>query len=240
LEALWVALAGAVVYLDTTAVAQFMICQPIIACPLWGILVGRPEIGLIFGVAFQLIWLGSLPIGAARFPEGNIGALVATSLAARIPASPDGRPVGIVLAICAFIGILTAQVGSSVTPLVRKFLTGYSTRVVDAAKAEMRTRFAMLFVGAIGVHALAGFLLTLAATIAGWWVLRMYFGELAAAGISRAVIAQTDELFSAIWPGLLGAGVAAVVGRFVHRANTVWFLIIVTAAAVVGWKWLSA
>ena len=57
-----------------------MICQPLIACPLWGILVGRPEIGLFFGVVFQLIWLGNLQIGAAKFPEGNIGAFV-TSLA---------------------------------------------------------------------------------------------------------------------------------------------------------------
>jgi hypothetical protein len=112
--------------------------------------------------------------------------------------------------------------------------------VVDAAKAGLRTRFALLFAGAIGIHAMAGFGLTLAAFLAGWWLITLYFGNLAQAGISTAIVAQTDELFSALWPGLLGAGVAVIVGIFVHRANVIWFLLTAIVALAVGWKWLSA
>ncbi len=238
MEALWVALAGALVYLDTTAVAQFMISQPLIACPLWGLAVGRPEIGLFFGVAFQLIWLGSLPVGAAKFPEGNVGALVATALAARIAPSAAGLPAWITLLTAAAVGIITAHAGSEVTPLVRRFLSGYCERVVAAAQAGKRAAFALLFGGAIGVHALAGFLLTLIAFLAGKWVLSLYLGDFATAGINPALVARTDELLSGLWPGLLGAGVAVIVGRFVRRSSFGWFAGAALAGVALGWLWL--
>jgi len=238
LEAVWVALAGAFVYLDTTAVAQFMISQPLIACPLWGLLVGRPEVGLFFGVAFQLVWLGSLPVGAAKVPEGNVGALVATALACRIPPTSTGYPAWITLTLAAFVGILVSQFGANVTPIVRKFLIKYSDRVVAAAQAGLRARFSLLFLGAIGIHLLAGFLLTGVAFVAGKWVMSLYLGNLARFGLSTALVAQTDTLFSGLWPAMIGAGVAVIAGRFVHRASFGWFALTAALGIGVGWLWL--
>jgi mannose PTS system EIIC component len=237
-EALWLALAGALVYLDTTAVAQFMISQPLIACPLWGLAVGRPEIGLFFGVAFQLVWLGSLPVGAAKFPEGNVGALVATALAARVAPTASGLPAWLTLFAAAAVGIITAHVGSEVTPLVRRFLTGYCERVLAAAQDGRRAAFSLLFAGAIGTHALAGFLLTLIAFFAGKWILALYLGDFATAGVSPALVEHADELLSGLWPGLLGAGVAVIVGRFVHRASFRWFAGAAIVGVALGWLWL--
>jgi len=238
LEAVWVALAGAFVYLDTSAVAQFMISQPLIACPIWGLIVGRPEVGLFFGVAFELIWLGSLPVGAAKIPEGNVGALVATALAARIPPAPSGNPAWIALTLAALVGIFVAQIGSEITPLVRKFLIRYSERVVAAARSQNRTRFSMLFAGAIGIHLLAGFVLTMAAFLAGKWIMALYLGGFSHFGLSSSLIAETDALFSGLWPAMLGAGVAVIFARFVHRANVGWFALTCAVGLGVGCLWL--
>jgi mannose/fructose/N-acetylgalactosamine-specific phosphotransferase system component IIC len=237
-EVVWVALAGAVVYLDTTAVAQFMISQPLIACPIWGLLVGRPEIGIFFGVAFQLIWLGSLPIGAAKFPEGNVGALVATALAVRVAPAANGLPAWITLLTATVVGILTAHAGSDVTPLVRRFLVKYCDRVVATAQSGRRAAFTWLFAGAVGVHFLAGFLLTLLAFIAGRWILSLYLGDFATGGVSTAIVTRTDSLLSGLWPGLLGAGVAVVIGRFVKRSSYAWFAGAAALGAAAGWLWL--
>jgi len=232
---LWVALTGAIVYLDTTAVAQIMICQPLIVCPLWGLIVGRPEIGLFFGVAFQLLWLGSFPVGAARFPEGNIGALVATAVAAGIPAAENGQPAWIVLTLATVVGILTAHLGSEVTPLVRKLMSRYSPQVVKAAQEGRRRRFALLYFGAVGIHAGAGFLLTALAFLVGKWIFALYLGPFAALGLSEALVAQTDRMLSGIWPALLGAGAAIVAGRFVQRVSAKWFVLSLAAGLGVGW-----
>jgi mannose/fructose/N-acetylgalactosamine-specific phosphotransferase system component IIC len=238
LEAVWVALAGAIVYLDTTAVAQFMISQPIIACPLWGVITGRPEVGLFLGVAFQLIWLGTLPVGATKVPEGNVGALVATALAVRIPPTSDGSPAWITLAVAALVGIIVAQIGGEITPLVRRFLIRYSTRVVAAAEARQGSRFTLLFAGAIGIHVLAGFVLTLAAFEAGKMVMTVYLGHFSEFGLSPAVVSETNLIFSALWPGMLGAGAAVIAARFVHRASFGWFALTAIVGLGVGWLWL--
>ena len=238
LEAVWVALAGAIVYLDTTAVAQFMISQPIIACPLWGIITGRPEIGLFFGVAFQLIWLGSLPVGATKVPEGNVGALVATALSVRIPPAAGGSPAWITLAIAALVGIIVAQIGGEFTPVVRRFLIRYSRSVVAAAEARQGTRFTLLFAGAIGIHLLAGFVLTWTAFEAGKAAMALYLGHFMRFGISPAVVSGTNLIFSALWPGLLGAGTAVIAARFVHRASFGWFALSAIVGFGVGWLWL--
>lgn len=239
MSAVWVAVAGAIVYLDTTAVGQIMICQPLIACPLWGMIVGRPEIGLFFGVTFQLLWLGSLPIGAAKFPEGNLGALIATALAAGIPPLENGEPAWIVLAVAALIGILAAQLGGEVTPLVRKVMNNYAPRVVQAAEEGKAGKFRVLFGGAVAIQAAAGFLFTLAMFLAGKWIFSLYTGNFSAAGVSGAVVGSTDTLLSGIWPALLGASVAVVVREFVHKRHLAWFAIPAICFFIAGWLWQS-
>ena len=223
---IWVALAGTVVYLDTTAVAQFMICQPLIACPLWGIIAGRPEIGLFFGITFQLLWLGSLPVGATKFPEGNTGALIATAIAINhAPAATPDLP-GLILLISALIGIAAAFSGSEVTAVVRKMLAGLSDRLIVAAEAGHSGTFNRLFLGAAGVHALAGFLLTSVFYFVGSQL------------VMRVPDGAFTESLSGFGPAMLGAGIAVIASRFVRKANVIWFLIALTIGVGGGFLWL--
>ncbi|MBI5058398.1 PTS sugar transporter subunit IIC [candidate division KSB1 bacterium] len=229
------ALAGMVVYLDTTAVGQLMICQPLIACPLYGLLMGRPEIGLFFGVGFQLLWLGSLPIGAAKFPEGNVGALIATATAASVPATAAGEPAWFVLAIATMAGVLASYLGGEATPLVRKAMNHVAPRVVSAAAADDRLQFRLLVLGAVAIHALTGALLALVGYGFGRALLALYLGDYAALGVPTSIVEATDSLFSGLWPGLLGAGAAVLFARFVRKRNVVAYGLIAASAGGLAW-----
>ena len=63
------ALAGAAVLLDKWAVAEFGVSQPIVSCPLLGLLFGDPLTGLFLGTALQLVWVDALPLGGDRPPD---------------------------------------------------------------------------------------------------------------------------------------------------------------------------
>ena len=66
-----VALIGSIVDLDSTAVVQCMISQPIVAAPLTGLILGSMlgdyaaglQLGLMVGVILQLVWIEQLPLG---------------------------------------------------------------------------------------------------------------------------------------------------------------------------------
>jgi|Deesub1362B_J571_1020462.scaffolds.fasta_scaffold02258_5 mannose/fructose/N-acetylgalactosamine-specific phosphotransferase system component IIC len=64
---------GGFVGLDTTAAWQVLFSHPLISCTVVGLLYGQLEWGLFFGILFELVWFYDLPIGGARFPEGNLG-----------------------------------------------------------------------------------------------------------------------------------------------------------------------
>lgn len=228
MDVLWAALAGMLVYLDTTAVAQVMICQPLIVCPLWGLAAGQPEIGILFGIVFQLIWLGNLPVGAAKFPEGNVGALVATAIAVQTPPLAAGFNWS-VLTAAALTGILTAHFGAEATLAVRKLLTSLAPQVVAAAVAGETARFARLFWGAIGLHAAAGFALTAAGYLLGLEIILPLWSKLFAAGSAP---------LAGLWPGLLGVGAAVIISRFVRRGTRTWFGTALGVGLAAGALWL--
>jgi mannose/fructose/N-acetylgalactosamine-specific phosphotransferase system component IIC len=223
---IWAAVAGMVVYLDTTAVAQIMICQPVIACPLWGWMAGRLDVGILFGIIFQLLWSGSLPVGASKFPEGNVGALTATALAVNAAQAAGNELPWFAFTLAILIGLIIAYAGAEVTAFVRRLMVGYAPRVVTAAEAGDNARFSLLFAGAVGIHALAGLLLTAAGLLVGSILLKSVNGGAA------------QEVFHGIWPVMLGAGAAVVVSRFVKRGRLRWFYAALALGVGGGWLWL--
>lgn len=162
MQLLWAALAGMIVYLDTTAVAQILICQPIIACPLWGYLAGQTEAGVLIGVVFQLIWLGNLQVGAAKFAEGNIGAFIAVALATEyaIESAYDGYKVEMFL-LSIVIGLLAAYIGSSLAPFARRIVGRIVPKFSVAAEQGRTALVQSYFALAVMVHLAIGFLYTL-------------------------------------------------------------------------------
>lgn len=126
-EVLVVFFIGGLVGLDTTAAWQFLISHPLVVCPIVGLLLGEPRLGLFFGITFELIWLYDLPIGAAKFPEGNNGSLIGFMVAYYLNASLPGKEPWIILFSCVFavaaaylLGLLVIQIRKSNIKLANK------------------------------------------------------------------------------------------------------------------------
>ncbi|MEJ2542967.1 MAG: PTS sugar transporter subunit IIC [Calditrichaceae bacterium] len=111
-------LIGAVVSLDTFAIFQVLISQPIVACTLIGWLSNDPMTGIQIGLLMQLIWISTLPVGAVTIPDGNLGAIIATIIAVNtVGIVPDYKSLVILFAI--IFGLLMSFVGAHALNTVR-------------------------------------------------------------------------------------------------------------------------
>lgn len=231
----WLALFGAIVYLDTTAAFQFMLCQPAVACPLYGLIVGRPEIGLFFGLTFQLLWLRSLPVGAAQFHEGNLGALVATAVAAAIPASPTGGSPFVVLGFATFAGLVTAGLGRHLTAAVRQRLGYFAEAYETALSQEQWGHSRLLFLAALLFNAAAGAAFTLLLYLVSLQAVGWLLGISIEMPLAAEVIQSTDWLWAGLFAALLGAGAGIAAARFFQPKTLGWVVSGVAIAAGILW-----
>jgi mannose/fructose/N-acetylgalactosamine-specific phosphotransferase system component IIC len=78
----------------------------------------------MMGMLWQLLWMGELPIGATKFPDGSLGALISTysflNLKIRYPQQTD-----LLLTLCLIIGVLSAYIGGQFISDKRKFHLHY-------------------------------------------------------------------------------------------------------------------
>lgn len=83
-----IALIGGIVDLDSTAVVQSMISQPIVAAPLTGLILGGLlgnataglQLGLMIGVILQLVWIEQLPLGMNVPPDAALSSVLSVAL----------------------------------------------------------------------------------------------------------------------------------------------------------------
>ena len=75
--------------------------QPIVTCPIIGAILGNFELGIIVGGSYQLIQIGSMPIGGAQPPNAILGGIMATVFAVSLgmEATPEGVGAALGLAI---------------------------------------------------------------------------------------------------------------------------------------------
>lgn len=116
-------LMGFVVGMDTTAAFQIMVSQPLIACTFLGWMVGDPVTGALVGIVTQLLWMGKLPVGAAWFPAGNTGSLVAAALVIHLRNLTALDGVGVLLALSVIWGAVVAWLGGQIIVIKRKIHT---------------------------------------------------------------------------------------------------------------------
>jgi len=115
-------LMAGIVAMDTTSGPQILISEPVVSCSVLGILFGVPESGLMIGVLYQLLWLGYMPLGAARLADSNMAAFISTGAlfnASRIFEFTDSvMNAAIVPSMLYAVGV--AYIGLHLTYKVRK------------------------------------------------------------------------------------------------------------------------
>jgi mannose/fructose/N-acetylgalactosamine-specific phosphotransferase system component IIC len=104
-------LLGALILLDRWQVGEFGLSQPIVACPLLGLVYGDVGAGLYFGMALQLAWMAALPLGRQQSLDYQ-GAGVVGVLSYFVLSHPAARSAGGDSGQYVFVSLLIAVFGS--------------------------------------------------------------------------------------------------------------------------------
>ena len=133
-EVLIIFIGSGIVALDTTAVGQILLSQPLFSCLALGALLGDFSTGLLIGVIMQMLWLRLIPMGGAMFYEGNIGSFVSAGIAILcVRLDPDYSHAVVLYSLLA--GILFSYLGGKATILHRKFTQIIVNSAIASAKA---------------------------------------------------------------------------------------------------------
>ncbi len=176
--------------LDVVLIAQTMVSRPLVAGIILGAFVGRPEAGALFGVVFELLSLGDLPVGGNLTWSATTAAGTATVLAS----------AGTSFTLCFLGGVAAGVVHSRLEAVERARRASTGDALVRRAEAgepalgralgsSIAAHAAMTFSVSCAIVALVGFV------DRRWWARAP---EIVQAGASLAVS-------SAPWVGLSGA-----------------------------------
>jgi len=158
LEALPIALLGALLGLDVVSFPQAMVSRPIVAATLAGAFIGNPPAGLLIGVVLEMIALDTLPFGASRYPEwGSAGVVGGALFAAQPPTMPGALPASLLAAL------LTASISGWSMVELRRLIASRLERTRDRMEEGSRDALLSLHISGMSMDLLRGGLVTITA-----------------------------------------------------------------------------
>jgi mannose/fructose/N-acetylgalactosamine-specific phosphotransferase system component IIC len=156
LEALPIAMLGALLGLDVVSFPQAMVSRPIVAATLAGAFIGHPPAGLLIGVVLELIALDTLPFGASRYPEwGSAGVVGGALFAAQPPGMPGALPASLLAAL------LTASISGWSMVVLRRIIANRLERTRDSIEAGSRNALIGLHLSGMSMDLLRGAIVTM-------------------------------------------------------------------------------
>ena len=133
MEFLYISLLGGVLVLDTAAMLQILISQPLVSGTLIGLFFGNTALGLETGALLQLLWLNQIPVGAAKVPSGNLASIVAVILMLRLSAAFPEK-LNILLLLVVILTLIISYAGVYVTTFIRNWNIRLLHRADDGLK----------------------------------------------------------------------------------------------------------
>lgn len=158
IEALPIALLGALLGLDVVSFPQAMISRPIVAATLAGAFIGHPPAGLLIGVVLEMIALDTLPFGASRYPEWGSAGVVGGAL---FGAQPHGMPGA--LPACLLAALLTASISGWSMVVLRRLIAIRLEQTRDRIEEGSRNALLSLHLSGMSMDLLRGGLVTITA-----------------------------------------------------------------------------
>jgi PTS system mannose-specific IIC component len=223
LDALPLALLGALLGLDVVSFPQAMISRPIVAATMAGAFIGEPERGLLIGVVLELIALDTLPFGASRYPEwGSAGVVGGALYAAQPPGMYGALPAAMLAAL------LTAMFSGWSMVVLRRSIGDKLTKCRDQIEEGSRGALMSLHLTGMSLDLLRGATVTLAAMLIFSPLVRAIVAIWGTApAMSRAVVVVAAAIVAggALW-------------KVFHSVqNVLWFFFagLAASAAIVWW-----
>ncbi|MFC1629181.1 PTS sugar transporter subunit IIC [Gemmatimonadota bacterium] len=217
----WILLAalGAVAAIDSAALFQGMLHQPLVICTILGSALGLPIEGAYFGALLQLLWLKRLPVGVSIYPD--IGPVAVGSAGGALIAFESGlMDMGIAGIAVLLTTIIFVRMGGRLMVLQREAQGGFIPRVEDAIKAGRPGRIRLMLLEGIAMSATRGIIMSVAA--AGFLLLLL-------TGLRALPLENVIQPYTLL-AGVLGLGVGSVLELFDRRELLPW----VAVGVVVG------
>jgi mannose/fructose/N-acetylgalactosamine-specific phosphotransferase system component IIC len=158
IEALPIALLGALLGLDVVSFPQAMISRPVVAATLAGAFIGHPPAGLFIGVVLEMIALDTLPFGASRYPEWGSAGVVGGAL---FGAQPHGMPGA--LPACLLAALLTASISGWSMVVLRRLIAMRLEQTRDRIEEGSRNALLSLHLSGMSMDLLRGGVVTIIA-----------------------------------------------------------------------------
>jgi mannose/fructose/N-acetylgalactosamine-specific phosphotransferase system component IIC len=216
-DLLVISLWGGLVALDTTAAFQVLISHPLLSCSVVGLLLGNFPIGFTLGIILELVWLAELPVGAAPFSDGNIGATIGAATAI-ISAELTGRP-GISQSLALLLAVFISVFGGRLVILQRNINGKLYQALWENKKLSIKLVEGYHLM-AIAFTFLTGALLT---ALSVWLV-----GFILMPRLIAFLPASIDEILAPISAAFLGVGCGVLIYLFLNRKN--WWLLLISMA----------
>ena len=163
--------------------------QPVVLGPIIGAILGNLELGIVVGGAYQLVQIGSMPIGGAQPPNAIMGTIMTASFAISMGLQPTADGVGVAVGLA----IPFAVFGQYAVTLTFTIMSGLMAKADKAAEEANPKGIAMVNYTEMAI-------------------LGILFGVLAVAGVYGAsVLGETLRDFSFQWSWLM-AGLDAAGG----------------------------
>jgi mannose/fructose/N-acetylgalactosamine-specific phosphotransferase system component IIC len=227
-EILLISFIAGIVSVDTASAWQVMISQPVVSCPIIGLIFGDPEIGLLMGILLELPWLINIPLGGVHGSEGNLGAIVATTLSIYLK-SHEVNTENIIVIIAIMYSLVISRVGAYLVENVRRANLALIHLADRAAGQGDVSRITWLNSAGVTYSFLMGFFLVGIGFSVGIVVLKP---------LAAFIHPEFNVAFGLAKYGLLGLGVGAVATIFINR-ETRWYAIIPFLASVVIFIFIS-
>ncbi len=214
LELLALGLWSGVVSMDTTAVMQVMISRPLVSCLITGAILGDYQLGLIIGIYLELLWINELPIGAAKFLEGNVGATAAAAIA--VYSFQNSLRIVPSIVFSLLLALAISHLGGYLVKKMR-YVNGdaFDKLLVDpnisAAKVEKLHFKGILYSFLIGIVIIPVF-----AVVLGWFALPLLISWLPV---------SVDQFLEPVNAAFLGVGSAILMFMFTRHKQ--WWMIFI-------------
>lgn len=123
--------------------------QPIVVGPVIGLILGNADVGLVVGGTYQLITIGSMPVGGAQPPNAVMGGIMATILAVSMGESDPAVAVGLAIPFALFGQYAVTTTFALMAPLMAR-ADKYADEANPAGIAKLNY-FAMTLLGLLFV-----------------------------------------------------------------------------------------
>ncbi len=104
--------------------------QPVVLGPIMGAILGNLELGIVVGGAYQLVQIGSMPIGGAQPPNAIMGTIMTAAFAIAMNLEPTADGVGLAVGLA----IPFAVFGQYAVTLTFTIMSGLMAKADKAAE----------------------------------------------------------------------------------------------------------